>query len=399
MTEKDRPTQTDSALRTSRQPDRDASRVRFLVEAAAGPTWPIDPDVRRALRARFDYDFGAIRVHAGASSASAARSIGARAYTLGNDIHLGAEAALLQGSDRRRLLVHEAVHTVQQGGVTVPPRPGLELSQPGDSAEVEAAHIADSVEPRSARPRSRSMAVRDQVRAATGQTISRSVGPRLQRDLTGKHPVDDGEFDLNLTTQSHPGDKSGMYGTIKFLPNAKAPDSTSIRILQVARVEELSTGKEHMWTGDEKARNKVMTAAEPGVQPGFFVDVLYKNRAPRKKKAAATISPYYIDDYVALGLPVMKDGSKKGKAVSEASIRDYPGSTGKMRFSFETVAKASDTGHVYGTVMWGFSLTDPDKGTVSGERAVGRNVTLKTTDLAIKKFDKFFRNPGASTAP
>jgi hypothetical protein len=70
-----------------------------------------------------------------------------------------------------------------------------------------------------------------------------------------------------------------------------------------------------------------------------------------------------------------------------------------MRFSFETVAKAADTDFVYGTVMWGFTISDASKGVVDHERAVGRNVTLLTTDEAIKKFNEFYRNPGASTAP
>src|SRR5260370_41333884 len=53
------------------------------------------------------------------------------------------------------------------------------------------------------------------------------------------------------------------------------------------------------------------------------------------------------------------------------------------------------TGRLCGALR---SATHP-KGTVDRERAVGRNVTLLTTDKAIGTFDEVFRNQGASTAP
>jgi hypothetical protein len=192
-----------------------------------------------------------------------------------------------------------------------------------------------------------------------------------------------------------------MGGTIKFTADdTAAPDSTSIRLLQVAKVVNLKTGKDHLYTGAEKNRNQVMTPSGiPGVQEGFFVDVVHANRSPRTNKTDPEVSPYYIDDYKALAKPYNKDGSKKGKTVTEASLGDAPNWNIDSQFSFETVAKASDTGHIYGTVMWGFTISDAAKGTVEKERAVGRNVTLKSTDIAIEKFNEFYRNPGASTAP
>ena len=366
-----------------------------LRSAAGESAQALDPMLRDRLESGLGRDFAGVRVHSGPRSARAAEAIGARAYTLGGDIHLGGEVGSMPTRERARLLTHEAVHTVQQGGGRIAPHAGLALSGPGDAAETEAARIADTLD----RP-SPSLALRDRMRAAP-IGIARSVAPQLQRDLTQKFPMREGDFKLDLKTESHPGAKSGMSGTIKFKANQKAPDSTSIRLLQVVRDQDLGTGKDYVWTGGEANRNKVMTTAskDKSVEGGFFVDKLHASLKPRTSKKDPLASPYYIDDYPGTQAYGNQDGSKKGKAVREASLWDYPGSSGKRRFSFETVAKAADTGHVYGTVMWGFTISDPANGTVDKERAVGRNVTLLTTDKAIDKFNEFYRNPGASTAP
>jgi hypothetical protein len=386
-----------NAVPTEQRP----ATTEALQRAASEPSHSVSEPLRNSLERNLGHDFSQIKVHDGPASADAAERIGARAYTLGNDIHLGTEAHGLPRQQFDRLLTHEAVHTVQQGRRTIAPHAGLAVSSPTDTGEQEAERIANSVSDQDlSRQSSRSLALRNQMRASmAGQHIAGSVSPQIQRDITGKYPASQGEFAMDLKkTQTNPGPKTGLSGTIKFKANDKAPDSASIRLLQVAKTENLATGKDLVWGGGEANRNKVMTEASPGVESGFFVDQLYKTLKPRSKKTDPAISPYYID-YGNSGPANNKDGSKKGKAISEASLWDYPGSTGNIRFSFETVAKASDTGHVYGTIMWGFAITDASKGKIEHERAVGRNVTLLSTDKAIDAFNKFFRNPGAPTAP
>jgi hypothetical protein len=381
-----------------------AGVAQSLSRAAAEGSAPIHEPLRSSIGEQLGQDFSHVRVHSGAASADAAEQIGARAYTLGTDIHLGKESHELARSAFDRLIAHEAIHTVQQGGARVEPAAGLAVSDPSDAAEKEADSMSEALVKPTAGA-SRSLALRDRMRASMfGAGIARSVEPQIQRDLTGKFPTTGGDFTMNMKTESHPGAKCGMSGTIKFKAGDTAPDSPSIRLLQVAKLVDLSTRKDYVWTGGEANRNKVMTKAEPGVEAGFFVDVMHgghapqtKPRKPREHKGDAEVSPFYTEDYK--GIANMQDGSKKGKSVVEASLADYPGWNQNSEFSFETVAKAPDTGHIYGTVMWGFAITDASKGKFEKERAVGRNVTLKTTDKAIEAFNEFYRNPGASTAP
>ena len=378
--------------------DSRASIYPLLQRAEVEASQPLDPIVRTSLEGRLGHDFSRVRVHSGPASTMAAERIGARAYTLGTDIHLGAEARFYSGEARSRLLTHEAVHTVQQGGSPVAPHPQLAVSSPQDAAEQEAEQIASTLDVSNTTPISRSLALRDSMRANSGRPgIARMVAPQLQRDLTGKKAVKDGEFDLDLKTESHAGAKSGMNGTIKFTASDKAPDSSNIRLLQVVRLEDLTTGKDYVWTGGEANRNKVMTASSKGIEPGYHVDRIPSGLSPRTKVADAPVSPYYLDNFGVGGSN--QDGSKKGKTVKEASLGDYPGWSSNCRFSFETAAKGADTGYIYATLTWGFTISDASKGTVDTEHADAHRSPSATFGAAVKSFNEFFKNPGSSTAP
>jgi Domain of unknown function (DUF4157) len=71
------------------------------------------------LQGRFEQtlgvDLSTVRVHTGSQSAEANKSISARAYTVGNDIHFNQGQYDPDSSAGQRLLAHEVVHTVQQG--------------------------------------------------------------------------------------------------------------------------------------------------------------------------------------------------------------------------------------------------------------------------------------------
>jgi hypothetical protein len=369
---------------------RDQAVGRALPAAKREPGPAFDGPSRQRLERGVGADFSQLRVHSGPASEQAADRLGARAFTIGQDVYLGAQARRLTGVARNRLLVHEAVHTVQQGSrPSLPDR--LPVSAPDSAPEREAQAIADAV------------AV-DQAGGLPdvsngGVLVSRLAGPVVQRDLAATYAVTEGSFELDLKTESHKGAKSGMSGTITFTPGAKAPDSTLVRLLQVVRLIDSSTGKDLVWSGGEANRNKVMTTADPtsGVAGGFFVDHSAAAAKVRAAKKDPTTSPYYRDYWP--NPTASHDGAKKGKTIKSASLWDFPGSTGAVTFRFETAAKAADTGHMYGVVKWGFDLTDPAKGTVSGEFAKAHDAQTATFDAAVEAFDEFYRNPGSSTAP
>jgi outer membrane protein OmpA-like peptidoglycan-associated protein len=80
---------------------------------AAGGT-PLDRETRRFFEPRFGIDLGHVRVHTGGDAAGSARSVRARAYTVGHDVVFAAGEWSPATTEGKRLLAHELAHVVQQ---------------------------------------------------------------------------------------------------------------------------------------------------------------------------------------------------------------------------------------------------------------------------------------------
>ena len=81
-----------------------------------------------------------VRIHTGAAAAALARSVSARAFTVGSDIFFGAGEYQPATPAGRELLTHELVHVAQQRDA---PRTGpLTVSRPDDALEREAENVA-----------------------------------------------------------------------------------------------------------------------------------------------------------------------------------------------------------------------------------------------------------------
>jgi hypothetical protein len=89
-----------------------AAGVRGLQQSGGSP---LPASERRFFEPRFGQDFSAVRVHTGAGADTAARSMGARAFTLGHDVAFGAGQYTSGTQAGRKLLAHELTHVVQQG--------------------------------------------------------------------------------------------------------------------------------------------------------------------------------------------------------------------------------------------------------------------------------------------
>ena len=75
------------------------------------------PDhIRSFFEPRFGHDFRQVRIHSDQSAADSARSVRARAYTLGNRVVFGAGEYRPGTTEGRRLLAHELTHVIQQRG-------------------------------------------------------------------------------------------------------------------------------------------------------------------------------------------------------------------------------------------------------------------------------------------
>lgn len=93
-----------------------SNEVESTINSLRGGGHPLSRAVRDYMEPRFGQDFSQVRVYTDSKASEAARSINARAFTLGNDIVFGAEQLQPQTTAGKRLLAHELVHSLQQAG-------------------------------------------------------------------------------------------------------------------------------------------------------------------------------------------------------------------------------------------------------------------------------------------
>ena len=119
----------------------DAEEAVTAAAASSGASLP-EPLMRK-FEGALGSDLSGVRVHTGEASQKAADAVGAKAYTMGNDIHFGAGHYDPSSATGEHLLAHEVAHTVQQSGGAARMQFKLEVSSPGDSQEQEADRAAE----------------------------------------------------------------------------------------------------------------------------------------------------------------------------------------------------------------------------------------------------------------
>jgi Domain of unknown function (DUF4157) len=86
------------------------------LQQTRGSGSPLDGNTRSAMEGAFNNDFSGVQIHTGQESANLNKSLGARAFTHGNDIFFNSGEYQPQSSQGKHLLAHELTHTIQQGG-------------------------------------------------------------------------------------------------------------------------------------------------------------------------------------------------------------------------------------------------------------------------------------------
>ena len=86
------------------------------LKASKGHGEPLPGSLRKDMESRIGSDFQGVRVHHSSHDAELNRSISAQAFTLGEDIYMGAGKYDPQSTSGKRLLAHELTHVVQQSG-------------------------------------------------------------------------------------------------------------------------------------------------------------------------------------------------------------------------------------------------------------------------------------------
>ena len=149
------------AMRKRQVQRKAARRAEGRPAIPEGGGAPLPAAVRARMEPELGADLSGVKVHTGGDSAGAAESLGARAFTVGSDVHFRSGEFAPGTKEGDRLLAHELTHVVQgqQAGVQRKAdsdaehggaehgdaEHGDEVSHPDEPAEKEADAVADHV--------------------------------------------------------------------------------------------------------------------------------------------------------------------------------------------------------------------------------------------------------------
>lgn len=93
-----------------------SSAIHSQIGALRGGGQPLAPSVRAFFEPSFGHNFSGVRVHSYPAASEGSQQIGARAFTLGQDVAFAAGEFEPASTEGKRLLAHELTHVVQQEG-------------------------------------------------------------------------------------------------------------------------------------------------------------------------------------------------------------------------------------------------------------------------------------------
>ena len=111
--EEEEPIQTKWA---SEQTLQAGSGLQAKIRSLKNGRRPLSQPMRNFFEPRYGCDFSQVRIHTDAQATESARTVNARAFTVGRDIVFGTGQYAPGTAEGRRLLAHELTHVVQQTG-------------------------------------------------------------------------------------------------------------------------------------------------------------------------------------------------------------------------------------------------------------------------------------------
>ncbi|MCT7991999.1 DUF4157 domain-containing protein [Laspinema olomoucense] len=96
-----------------------SSEWESQLNQAKGGGQPLSPSLREPMEREFGADFSGVRVHTGGQADNLAKSIQAKAFTIGQEVFFQQGVYQPGSRDGQELIAHELAHVVQQGGSAV----------------------------------------------------------------------------------------------------------------------------------------------------------------------------------------------------------------------------------------------------------------------------------------
>lgn len=319
---------------------------------APGKTFPFLNLIQRAFGR---HDVSHARAHEGSSATSAAKTMGAIAYTTGHHVAFATAPDL-------HTAAHEAAHIVQQ-------RAGVRLaghvSKVGDVYERHADRVADRV-----------------VRGQSSEELLDMFAPQSCPSQVARPPVvqckkvpekvDADDFGQFETTKFQPLNDSGVDIVLMFHPNKDKADATKIALTQSVKATTAAntayaispTTAKRMVAG-KQGRGYTIDASGATNNPIYFDT---KNLGPQdelkdtpESEVPGQRAQLGSNTNYELGYCFREKPDDADKKVHSAGISDKPQGIKRKGHGmmFETAALAIDgidKGQYYGSVKWGYKI-------------------------------------------
>ncbi len=102
-------------MKSNGTPPIAADQLETRLQQARGSGSPLDVNTRTEMEDSFSSNFSGVQIHTGQEASSLSQSLGARAFTHGNNIFFNRGEYQPQSEQGKHLLAHELTHTIQQG--------------------------------------------------------------------------------------------------------------------------------------------------------------------------------------------------------------------------------------------------------------------------------------------
>jgi len=321
-----------------------SGQLSSKIKSSAGRGNKLAPKTLNEMNSSFGANFNNVHIHHDSEAGDMNNELNAQAFTHGKDIYFNQGKFNPENAEGKRLLAHELTHVVQQQ-----------------------------------------------------DEIKRDM---IQRNLARSMPTTNGVFGIDMQTQTFPN-KTGLAGSIDFMPDQNAPYSNEISMIQIARPTDPATGKvlSAVSNSGVPGENALVTQDNPltGVEGGFASDVLHNRRGAHQGSALSPNFAFSSLNQGAGGACTGKDPQAPGfkrsndaKDIRQAKISDCPGvgdHTSNVDFKFETVVKGTDSNAIYGSLHWGFKAR---AGTVIDENASAKSDASATFTDALKRHQDFY---------
>lgn len=218
-----------------------AGSWRDRLKAGRGETQsggaPLAGDVRARMEPQLGADLSGVKVHTDGAAAQAAEGFGARAFTIGSDVHFNAGQYAPGSRQGDELIAHELTHVVQGQRAGVQRKAAgdatgdaenqaegeAKISQPGEPAEVEADAVAkgaaDELHGEGAEGDEKQVPGKRATKAAP------AIGGKLEPGAVSLAKKDDKPSETQKERKGNPGGVQPAPDTLPGFPGAVAAKS------------------------------------------------------------------------------------------------------------------------------------------------------------------------------